>query len=105
MRGTLASRYLPRKKLGEPFGSPGFLNLITNSEREPRSNLDLPHDRIGSDAADGASTRTINAVCRLAQINVVERVEEFSSDLRPDLFCNAEVLEYGEIRIKEVRTS
>ena len=105
MWGTLASRYLLRKKLGSLFGSPWFFNSITASERYASADLDLAHDGVGREACDLAIARAaVNAVRRLAQVDMVEHVEEFSSQLRVHPFCDAEVLKYGEIRIEEVRS-
>src|SRR5438552_18893793 len=104
MWGTLASRYLLRKKLGEPFSAPLIPQREIISESYANAELDLPHQGIGSDAGDLAIARTaINAVGRLAKVNVIEHIEELSSELRVHPLSDAEVLEYGKIRIEEVR--
>src|SRR5438876_619263 len=73
MWGTLASRYLLRKKLGEPLGLPLVFNSITASERYASADLDLAHDGVGREAGDLAIARAaVNAVRRLAQVDMVE---------------------------------
>jgi len=82
----------------EPRTSTLILELHADRKLQP------PHNCIVRQAEDLPCGRTIHTPVRIAQIDVVEQVEELGAELSPQLLANREVLDDARVRLEPLRT-